>query len=321
MPHMNKKLQEFKSSSSFYSFIGLCILVVLCALISSNFRSFDNIITILRQTSILLVLGTGLTAVLLTGEIDLSVGATSGLIGCLCAQLLKMEFPVAVVFLIGIGMGVLFGCFNGFLVGTIKLPSFVATYATNWVASGLAIMVMNGAVIYNLPKGFTWFGTGYVAIFPVVVVIAAIIVLIAYVLLQKTTFGRDVYSLGSNAEAARYSAVPVKRTMFLTFVMCSVCAAIAGLLMTARLNAADTAMGDAYGLQTVAAVVIGGTSMLGGEGGVGGTIIGALILTVIVNIMNLLGVSSYAQPIVAGLVIIAMVLFDSYKRSAKEKAL
>jgi ribose transport system permease protein len=103
---MNKKLQEFKSSSSFYSFIGLSVLVVLCALISSNFRSFDNIITILRQTSILLILGTGLTAVLLTGEIDLSVGATSGLIGCLCAQLLKMGFSVAMVFLIGIGMGV-----------------------------------------------------------------------------------------------------------------------------------------------------------------------------------------------------------------------
>ncbi len=318
---MNKRLQEYKNSSSFYSVIGLFVLVVLCALISSNFRSFDNMITILRQASVLLVLSTGLTAVLLTGEIDLSVGATSGLIGCLCAQLLKAGFSIPLVFLIGIGMGVLFGCFNGFLVGTIKLPSFVATYATNWVASGLAIMVMNGAVIYNLPKGFTWFGTGYIAIFPVVVVIAAIIVLLAYVLLQKTTFGRDVYSLGSNADAARYSAVPVKRTLFLTFVMCSVCAAIAGLLMTARLNAADTAMGDAYGLQTVAAVVIGGTSMLGGEGGVGGTIIGALILTVIVNIMNLLGISSYAQPIVAGFVIIAMVLFDAYKRYAKETAI
>ena len=318
---MNKRLQEYKNSSSFYSVIGLFVLVVLCALISSNFRSFDNMITILRQASVLLVLSTGLTAVLLTGEIDLSVGATSGLIGCLCAQLLKAGFSIPLVFLIGIGMGVLFGCFNGFLVGTIKLPSFVATYATNWVASGLAIMVMNGAVIYNLPKGFTWFGTGYIAIFPVVVVIAAIIVLLAYVLLQKTTFGRDVYSLGSNADAARYSAVPVKRPLFLTFVMCSVCAAIAGLLMTARLNAADTAMGDAYGLQTVAAVVIGGTSMLGGEGGVGGTIIGALILTVIVNIMNLLGISSYAQPIVAGFVIIAMVLFDAYKRYAKETAI
>jgi len=318
---MNKKLQEFRNSSSFYSFIGLCALVVLCSLISSNFRSLDNVITILRQASVLLILSTGLTAVLLTGEIDLSVGATSGLIGCLCAQLLKAEFPIPVVFLIGIGMGVIFGCFNGFLVGTIKLPSFVATYATNWVASGLAIMVMNGAVIYNLPKGFTWLGTGYIAIFPVVVVIAAIIVLIAYVLLQRTTFGRDVYSLGSNADAARYSAVPVKRTLFLTFVMCSVCAAIAGLLMTARLNAADTAMGDAYGLQTVAAVVIGGTSMLGGEGSISGTIIGALILTVLVNIMNLLGISSYAQPIVAGFVIIAMVLFDAYKRFAKEKSI
>lgn len=315
---MNKKLQEWKSSSSFYSMISLFALVLVCSLISENFRSLDNMITILRQASILLVLSTGLTAVLLTGEIDLSVGSTSGLIGCLCAQFLKAGVPIPLVFLAGIALGALVGCFNGLLVGTVRLPSFVATYATNWVASGLAIMVMNGAVIYDLPKGFTWFGVGYAAIFPVVVIIAAVVVTIAYVLLQKTTFGRDIYALGSNAEAARHSAVPVKRTMMLTFILCSVCAALAGLLMTARLNAADTAMGDAYGLQTVAAVVIGGTSMLGGEGGVGGTIIGAMMLTVIVNIMNLLGISSFAQPIVVGIVIIAMVLFDSYKRQSRD---
>jgi ribose transport system permease protein len=285
--------------------------------ISSDFRSVSNIITILRQASILLILSVGLTAVLLTGEIDLSVGSTAGLIGCLCAQLLKANVSIPLVFLIGIGLGAIIGCFNGFLVGNVKLPSFVATYATNWVASGLAIMVMNGAVIYNLPNGFTWFGTGYISIIPVVVVIAAVLVLIGYVLLQATTFGRDVYGLGSNAEAARYSAIPVKRTMVLTFVMCGVCAAIGGLLMTARLNAADTAMGNAYGLQTVAAIVVGGTSMLGGEGGIGGTVVGALLLTVIVNIMNLLGISSFAQPVVIGLVIIAMVYFDSYKRSKK----
>ena len=316
---MSKRLEGLKSSSSFYATIGLIVLVLFCALISGNFRSGDNLITILRQASILLILSTGLTAVLLTGEIDLSVGSTAGLIGCICARLLKMDMPILAVFLIGICLGALIGCFNGFLVGVIKLPSFVATYATNWVAGGLATIVMSGSVIYNLPQGFTWFGTGYVLFVPVVVIIAAVMLVIAYILLQKTTFGRDVYALGSNAEAARYSAVPVKRTLFLTFVMCSVCAAVAGLLMTARLNAADTAMGDAYGLQTVAAVVIGGTSMLGGEGSVTGTIAGALMLTVVVNIMNLVGISSNAQPIVVGFVIIVMVMFDSYRRIVSDR--
>ena len=161
---------------------------------------------------------------------------------------------------------------------------------------------------------------GYVGPIPALVIIAAIIVLILYVLLQKTTYGRQVYSYGSNAEAARYSGMPVKRIMISTFMICSICAGIAGMVITARLNAADAAMGEAYGLQTVAAVVIGGTSMLGGEGGVGGTVIGALILTIIVNVMNLKGVSSFAQPMVVGIVIIAMVLFDINTRRKQEKA-
>ena len=141
---------------------------------------------------------------------------------------------------------------------------------------------------------------------------------IAYVLLQKTTWGRDIYAYGSNAEAARYSAVNVYKTVFGAFMLCSMSAAVGGLLMTARLNAAEAAMGDAYGLQTVAAVVVGGTSMLGGEGGVSGTVIGAILLTVIVNIMNLLGIPSSAQPMVVGVVIITMVLVDSASRRRDE---
>lgn len=318
---MYKQLQEIKSSRSFYSLVGLIGLIVLSSIVAADFRTLNNMITILRQASILLILSTGLTAVLLTGGMDLSVGATAGFVGCVCARLMKSGLSIPLVFIIGMCIGALIGCFNGFLVGTIKLPSFIATYSTNWVVSGLSIIVMNGAVIYNLPEGFTWFGTGYIGLIPIIVIVAAIIVAISYVLLQKTTFGRDVYAFGSSAEAALYSAVPVKRTMISTFVMCSVCAGIAGLMMTARLNAADAAMGDTYGLQTVAAVVIGGTSMLGGEGGVGGTVIGALLLTIIVNVMNLLGISSFAQPMVVGAVIIAMVMFDAYTRIKQERSL
>lgn len=317
---MNRRFQQLKGARFFYSFIGLVVLALAAALSIQEFRTLDNLITILRQASTLLILSTGLTAVLLAGSMDLSVGATAGFVGCACAQFLKAGLPIPAVFALGMVIGAIIGCFNGFLVGTIRLPGFIATYATNWVVSGLSIIVMNGAVIYNLPVGFTWFGTGYVGPIPVIVITAAVIVVIVYLLLQKTTYGRDVYSYGSNAEAALYSAVPVKRTMISTFVICSVCAGIAGLMMTARLNAADAAMGDTYGLQTVAAVVIGGTSMLGGEGGVVGTVIGALLLTIIVNIMNLLGITSFAQPMVVGLVILAMVLFDAYTRMQQEKS-
>jgi len=315
---MMKFMDELKRSKSFFSLIGLIGLVIVASIIAPNFRTINNMITILRQASVLLILSSGLTAVLLTGGMDLSVGATAGLVGCICAQLIKSGVPIPVAFIIGILIGALIGFVNGLLVGL--LPSFIATYATNWVLTGLAVMVMNGAVIYDLPKNFTKLGVGYVGPIPVPVIIAAIIVVILYILLQKTTYGRQVYSYGSNAEAARYSGMPVKKIMISTFMICSICAGIAGMIITARLNAADAAMGEAYGLQTVAAVVIGGTSMLGGEGGVGGTVIGALILTIIVNVMNLKGVPSFAQPMVVGIVIIVMVLFDiNSKRKQSQK--
>lgn len=316
---MTKFIDEIKRSKSFYSLLGLIGLIIISSIIAPNFRTINNMITIFRQASVLLILSSGLTAVLLTGGMDLSVGATAGLIGCICAQLIKAGVPIPIAFIIGILIGALVGFINGTLAGI--LPSFIATYATNWVLSGLAIIVMNGAVIYDLPKNFTQLGVGYVGPIPVLVIIAAIIVAILYVLLQKTTYGRQVYSYGSNAEAARYSGMPVKRIMISTFMICSICAGIAGMVITARLNAADAAMGEAYGLQTVAAVVIGGTSMLGGEGGVGGTVIGALILTIIVNVMNLKGVSSFAQPMVVGIVIIAMVLFDINTKRRQERTM
>lgn len=310
-------LEEIKNSKIFYSLMGLIVLIIISAIIAPNFRTMDNMITIFRQASVLLVLSAGLTAVLLTGGMDLSVGATAGFIGCICAQLLKAGVPIPVAFLIGIGIGMIVGCINGLLAGI--LPSFIATYGTNWVMSGLAVIVMQGAVIYDLPKGFTDIGVGYIGPIPNLIIIAAIVVIIIYILLQRTTYGRQVYTYGSNAVAAKYAAVPVKKIMVSAFMMCSMCAGMAGMLITARLNAADAAMGDSYGLQTVAAVVIGGTSMLGGEGGVLGTVIGSLILTIIVNVMNLKGIPSFSQGLVVGIVIIAMVLFDTYTKRRQER--
>ncbi|MGE5614847.1 MAG: ABC transporter permease [Bacillota bacterium] len=316
---MGKGMQQIRNSKSFYSFISLIMLIVVASLFSPEFRTLENMITILRQASTLLVLSAGLTAVLITGSMDLSIGATAAFIGCICAQLLKLGVPTIGIFPIGLLIGALIGILNGFLVSVVGLPSFIATYATNWVVKGLSIIVMSGAVIYGLPENFTWFGVGYLGKIPVIIIIALIVVVFTYVLLQKTTWGRDIYSYGSNMEAARYSGVNLKKTIFGAFMLCSMIAAIGGLLMTARLNAAEAAMGDAYGLQTVAAVVVGGTSMLGGEGGVVGTVIGATLLTVIVNLMNLFGISSSAQPMVVGAVIILMVLIDSLSNASKER--
>ncbi len=309
---------EIKSSKVFYSLVGLIVLIIISAVIAPNFRTVNNLITIFRQASILLVLSAGLTAVLLTGGMDLSVGATAGFVGCICARMMKEGVPILAAFAIGILIGMIVGIVNGFLAGI--LPSFIATYGTNWVLGGLAIIVMQGAVIYDLPKNFTQIGVGHTGPVSNLIIIAVIVVVVIYILLQRTTYGRQVYAYGSNPVAAKYSAVPMKRIMVSSFMMCSMCAGLAGMLITARLNAADAAMGDSYGLQTVAAVVIGGTSMLGGEGGVVGTVIGSLILTIIVNVMNLKGISSFAQGMVVGIVIIAMVLFDTYTKRKQERS-
>lgn len=317
---MSTFLNKMSRYRSFYSFIGLTVIVAISAIGIQEFRTMGNIITIFRQASTLLVLSAGLTAVILTGNMDLSVGPAAGLIGCILGQFLKSGTPAPLTFLIAIAIGALFGLVNGFLVGTVKLPSFIATFGMGWVASGLSIIVMNGMVIFGLQEDFTWYGTGYIGPIPVITIIALIVVAVIYVLLQKTTFGRDVYSLGSNQAAALYSAVPVKKTQYLAYMISGITAGIGGLLMTARLNAADSTMGDSYGLQTVAVVVVGGTSLLGGEGGIIGTVIGAMLLTIILNVMNLLGVSSFGQPAIVGFVIIAMVLFDSYTRRRQESS-
>lgn len=308
-----------KGSKSFLCLVSIFIVVAFASVLSPSFRSVDNFVTIIRQASTLIVLSTGLTAVLLTGGMDLSVGSTAAFAGCLCAQLLKMGVPAGVIFLIGLAIGLVIGLLNGFLVAVIQLPAFIATYATNWALKGLAIIVMSGAVIYDLPAGFTVFGTGYLGKIPIIVLIAAVVVAVVYFFLQKTILGRDIYAYGANKEAARYSAVHVDRSVYMAFALCSMTASVGGLLMTARLNAAEAAMGDAYGLQTVAAVVIGGTSMLGGEGGVMGTVFGGILLTVIINIMNLMGTSSLAQPMVVGVGILFMVLMDTFTQSAGEK--
>ena len=311
--------QAVRESKVYYSLVGLIILLVIASIFAPHFLSLDNFITIFRQASILLILSSGLTAVLVTGNMDLSVGATAGLIGCVVAQLIKANVNVFFATMIGLLIGVAVGICNGLLAGI--LPGFIATYATNWVMTGLGIVVMQGQVIYDLPPTFTQLGVGYVGAIPVLVIFAAIVVAIIYILMGKTTFGRQLYQYGSNPLAAKYAAVPVKRVMISAYVLCSVCAGFAGMLMTARLNAADAAMGSAYGLQTVAAAVVGGTSLSGGQGSILGTVIGALILTIIVNVMNLLGISSNAQGMVVGFVIIGMVLFDINSRRRREKKL
>lgn len=317
---MMKKIGTYLLQSKYAISVSVLVFVVLGAsLITSSFMTADNLITVLRQTSVLFILSSGLTAVVLTGGIDLSINNSAALVGCIVAQLLLLGVSIPIVILAGILVGIVIGIFNGFLVGILKLPPFVATYGTNMVVLGISTIVMQGKVIYDLPRNFTPIGVGYVGILPIPVIIAIVLTGVLYFVLQKTTLGRNIYMLGSNIYAAKYSAARSVLDTIIAYAICGITAAIGGIVLTARLNAADANMGNSYGLQIVAAVVMGGTSLLGGEGGIFGTVIGALVLTIILNVINVIGVSSYLQSMAVGIVIILMVWLDVFTRSKREK--
>lgn len=317
---MKTNWNTIRTSRVFHSLVALFVLVLFCSLTSSDFRKLSNFATILRQASVLLVLSAGLTGILLLGQIDLSVGAVAALVGCACAWLLKWDWPIGTVVAVGLLLGASVGMLNGLLVSVVHLPSFVASYAVNWIVKGLAVVMMNGQIIFNLPPAFTFLGTGYLfGRIPVIVVIALAVTALCYILYQRTTWGRCLYTCGASEEAARYSGIPVVRTQLSAFVMSGMLAGLGGILMTARMNAAEASMADSYGLSTIAVVVIGGTSMLGGEGGILGTLIGAVMLMVINNILNLHGLSSNIQPVISGLLILAIVLLDSVLKLRRDR--
>ena len=245
------------------SLLGLCIIL---SSLSENFFTWNNIINVLRQSTMLVVLGLGLTAVLLTAGIDLSVGGILALVGCLTAQLLKSDIPIPLAMIAGIGVGGLLGLTNGVLIGFVRLPPFVATYGTKWIAEGLAMILMQGKIIFGLPASFRWIGTGYLWIIPAPIIITAVLAILFHILLGGTVFGRNIFAMGSNRDAAYYSGIKTRKNLVLVYTLSGITAAIAGLIMTTRLDAAEAGMGEPFLLQGIAAVVMGGTSLLGGKG-------------------------------------------------------
>jgi len=281
---------------------------------TDSFLSISNLVNILRQASVLLVLAAGMTIVILTGGIDLSIGGVMTLAGCLAAYMMRQSISIWISAVAALGVAVFLGILNGVLIGYVGLPPFVATYGILWIARGLAMVLMQGQIIFGLPSEFRLIGTGHIGSVPVIVVITAFMCLIVHLLLSRTVFGCYIYAIGANQKAAYYSGVKNRLITTGVYALCSFTAAIAGMIQTARLDAAELAMGDPFLLITIACVIMGGTNMLGGEGGIGGTIIGALILTMIVNGMNILGVTALAHPMITGFVIIAAVFFDIFVR-------
>jgi len=293
----------------FSRILVLIVLVVVLSVISPSFLSVSNIVNILRQTALAFVLAAGMTIVILTGGIDLSMGSVLGLAGCLGAMLIKAHGN-AIGILGALAVGLFFGLINGSMVVYVGLPSFLVTYGTMQIARGLAIGVMRGNVIWGFAPSFRSLGAGAFMGIPNLVLSGLGVFVVMHFILNYTTFGRKIYLVGDNARAAIHAGVNVKITTLSVYAIAGIISAFSGLMYVARLNSAEAGLGNLFELDAIAAAVMGGTSIAGGRGTVFGTVIGALIITLLRNVLNLLGVSSLWQPFVIGLCIVLAVLMD-----------
>jgi ribose transport system permease protein len=311
------------SARRLQSLFALLAMIVVLSVLSDNFLTAQNGWNILRQISVNLCLSVGLTLVILSAGIDLSVGAVLALAGVIAAHLLKtgldvpalgvhLEFTTAGAVLAAVAVGVLAGLANGLVVTRLLIPPFIATLAMMSVARGLTYLWTGGFPITGLGEGFGFIGTGMWAGVPMPVWIVALLVVATLIVCHRTAFGRHLYAVGGSERAARLTGLRVDRVKVAVYVAAGALSGLAGLIVTARLDSAQPNAGFGYELDAIAAVVIGGTSLSGGRGSVGGTVLGCLLIGVLNNGLTLLDVSAFWQQVVKGLVIVIAVALDRF---------
>ena len=304
---------------------ALLLVVILGIIISETFISGRNVGNILANASILIILGVGQTIAVITNGPDLSSGSILTICAVVASILMKefgVVFPVAI--LAALVLGCFLGSLNGIMIAKVGIPSFISTYGLQWAVFGFAYVILHGYVLYDFTPGFRFIGNHYLFGFlqmPIVVML--VVVGLSIFLMRKTTIGRKFYAVGSNSTSANMSGIDVKKTVILAFILSGLLSALAGIVLVARINAVQADIGKNYLLIVLATVYMGGTSPSGGQGTVLGTVIGALIITIVNNCMNLLAVPSEWRDAVTGLLIIVTVLLDLYlkKRSAKRVTL
>ncbi len=290
--------------------IGLLVLMMFFWILSPHFLTVPNLLNVAQQTSINAIIAVGLTFVIITAGIDLSVGSIMAFSGVVLASVLGTGLPIPLAISAGLLIGLACGSINGILIAYGKLPPFIATLGMMSVARGAALMYTNGRPISGFSNDFRFLANGEMFSIPLSVIIMVLVYLIAHFILTKTKLGRYIYAIGGNEEAAWLSGINVKFYKIIVYGICGMLSGLAAVILTARLNSAQPIAGIMYELDAIAATVIGGTSLVGGEGRVFGTLIGALIMGVLRNGLNLLGVSSFLQQTIIGSVIIIAVLVD-----------
>ena len=303
---------KIKGNQNLGTILALIILMVFVSILNPTFLQANNLMNLMRQLIINGFIALGMTFVILTGGIDLSVGSTLAVTSAIFAGLLQNGMNTILAILIALGLGLILGLINGFLITKGKLAPFIVTLATMTIFRGLTLVYTDGRPIAG-PKdnfAFQFLGKGQFFGVPFQVILFALAFLILWTILNKTALGRKIYAVGGNEKASFISGINIDKVKISVYVISSLMAVLSGLVLTSRLNSAQPTAGVAYEMDAIAAVVLGGTSMAGGSGSLTGTLIGILILGVLNNGLNLLGVSSFYQQIVKGIVILIAVLID-----------
>ena len=294
--------------------LGLVILCAVFACLTDVFMTERNLVNILQQSSINACVAIGMTLVIISGGIDLSVGPVAALSAVVSATLLVAGYPVALAIAAGLAIGVACGFLNGALIFYCGLQPFIVTLGTLSIFRALALIYTGGNPVLGVPPGFRSFFSATLWIFPVPVVIVAVIGVIAYVVLSKTPLGEYILAVGGNEEAARISGVPVARTKISAYVISGLLTSLAAVILVARLGAAEPTLGNLWELEAIAACAIGGASLMGGKGSIVGTILGAIVLGAMRNGLTLLNVQAFYQLLATGLIIILAMLVDRLTR-------
>jgi len=306
------KYKEFvlHNARQFGTLVGLFFLIILLWILTPHFLTVSNLLNVAQQTSINAIIAVGVTFVIIAAGIDLSVGSIMAFSGVVLASALEADLPISIALLISLAIGMGCGILNGLFIAFGKLPPFIATLGMMSVARGAALLYTQGRPISGFGEDFRSLATGEFLGIPAPVIIMIIVYIVAHFILNKTKIGRYTYAIGGNEEAAILSGINVKFVKTVIYGFSGMLCGLAAIILTARLNSAQPIAGIMYELDAIAATVIGGTSLMGGEGRIVGTLIGALIMGVLRNGLNLLDISSFVQQIVIGSVIILAVLID-----------
>ncbi|WP_326974648.1 ABC transporter permease [Caproicibacter sp. BJN0012] len=295
-------------------------MMLICSLLSSAFLKSDNLTNIMRQIGIVTILSFAQGMIIITGEIDLSIGCVAGMAGTFACIVYLNTGSLALGVITALVLGAMSGTVNGFFVTVCKVPSFIVTLAMQSICIGIIYFYTDGNNVYDI-KEFKIFGKAYVFGFlPIIIFFMLVIFIIMHILMKYTKFGRYCYAIGGNAQAARASGIDVKKTKWTAFIISGTLAAFAGVVMMGRLNAGIPSEGLGYETDAIMATVLGGTSFTGGIGTMTGTMIGSGIIGVLNNIMNLMGVNSYIQKVLKGILIILAVVFDIATKNKKTAA-